>query len=116
MRAIKIEPSTKEITECEIDGTVESVQKMVQGDMEPAGEFPNGDVLYVNEEGLYEFSDHFMVPGARNTLAGPGLIVGPENQSGKPTAARTSLEEARNLVKFTSSNSAADFVRGFGRR
>jgi len=112
MRAIHIRPSSQTVEDIDIDMSVRSIQEAVGGGlMEYAHEFGNGDVLYVNEDGLghgqqalagkpglSEFAAYFDL-GLHQPFAGPGVIVGPE-VDGRHVAARTDLAEIRRRVSF----------------
>jgi len=112
MRAIHIRPSTQTVEDIDIDMSVRAIQEAVGGGlMEHAHEFGNGDVLYVNEDGishgqdavggkpgLSEFAAYFDL-GLHQPFAGPGLIVGPE-VDGTHAAARTGLDEVRRRISF----------------
>ena len=57
------------------------MQRFVGGDIEVAFQWGNGDVLYVDEEGLLKPQEHwFAVPVERpdQPFAGNGLVVGRE--------------------------------------
>src|SRR3546814_20527400 len=79
MRVIVIEPRTKDVREAESDGSLQSLMKLVEGDIEIATQLEGGDLLYVNEEGIYPFEDYFDV-GAHQAFAGPGVIIGAEDR------------------------------------
>lgn len=112
MRAIQIRPTAQTVEEIDIDMTVGSIQEAVGGGMmEIAHEFDNGDVLYVNEDGLghgqealagaegrSEFAAYFDL-GLHQPFAGPGVIVGGE-VDGRHVGARTSLDRVRREVSF----------------
>src|SRR3546814_1995290 len=92
---IVIDPPTKAVREAESDGSLRSLMKLVEGDIEIATQLEGGDLLYVNEEGIYTFEDYFDV-GAHQVFAGPGVIIGAEGQIGMPKSAVPSLATARS--------------------
>src|SRR3546814_12759992 len=81
MRVIVIDPQTKDVREAESDGSLQSLMKLVEGDIEIATQLEGGDLLYVNEEGLYTFEDYFDV-GAHQAFEGPGGIRDAANRTG----------------------------------
>lgn len=100
MRVILIDPRERSVAERDVEMTLESLHELVEGYIEVACRFHNGDVLYVNEEGLFKFAEHFDV-GAHQPFAGPGVIVGPENAEGWHQDARSSLEEIKAIIRFS---------------
>jgi hypothetical protein len=70
--------------------TLDDMYAMVGGGIEMAFQWPNGDTLYVDGEGLFKYSDYFRI-GVRpdQPLAGNGLLVGAETGIGLNTAPPT---------------------------
>ncbi len=79
-RALFIDAAKQTVTEIEMPRhrALEKLQELANGFIECATEFPNGDVLYVNEEGLLHNPEHFFDIGAHQPFAGNGVIVGAE--------------------------------------
>ena len=77
MRAIVINSKDRTITETEIDGSLESLQRIVGGLIEPVTQGLDGTRHhYVNEEGLLGHPRHFfMFRGGHQPLAGNGVIL-----------------------------------------
>lgn len=104
MRAIFIDSTARTIEEIELpEGEAErlaEVNKRVGGGIEFATRFPNGDVLYVNGEGLYKHERFFVVLGAHQPFAGNGVIVGAEVDE-RQSPAKTQLATVRNMVRFS---------------
>lgn len=95
MRAIYIDSDACKVTEIELpddDSQLSELQRLVGGNIEFAHEFPNGDVLFVDEEGLLKNPKHFFDVDAHQHFAGNGVIVGPEIE-GEPTPAQTLIED-----------------------
>ena len=89
MRAIKIDSGLMVLIEIDVN-TLEDMQKAVGGYIETAHHFPNGDTLFVNEDGVNgnSYSDKFIVvQGAHQPFAGDGLIVGRADENGDTTPA-----------------------------
>ena len=81
-RAIFIDSPRRTISEVEID-SLDDMQKLIGGYIEVAFAWPNGDTLYVDEEGLLKVQDYFFaLPGERpdQPFAGNGVIVGREEE------------------------------------
>lgn len=104
MRAIFIDSTARTIEEIELpEGEAEhlaELQKRVGGYIELATQFPNGDTLFVDEEGLFkENQQFFVIIGGHQPFAGNGVIVGPEVDE-RQSPAKTQLITIRNSVRF----------------
>lgn len=76
-KAYLINSHTKMIDTVEVNG-LSDLQKYVEGDIELAVSFMNGDTLYVNEEGMRKYRTGFTINGGHQPFYGPGLLVGRE--------------------------------------
>lgn len=109
MRAIKIDSNLQVITEYENTG-LKSLQSAVGGLIATAYHFPNGDTLFVDDEGLLKEPDcFFTVKDSEPTenlledeqlFAGNGVIVGAADSDGNDTPAKSTLSEAAKFVTF----------------
>lgn len=97
MRAILIDAKNKTVTETQVHG-LPGLQNAVGGYIECAHDFDNGDTCYVNEEGLFQFEDFFMIDGAHQPFAGNGIIVGLDQESGETTDAKAEINDLK--IKF----------------
>jgi hypothetical protein len=107
MRVIKIDSVNRTISEIELNNEDENklkgLQSIVEGLIEVAHELPNGDTLFVNEEGLMYSPMHFFeIKGAHQPFAGNGVIAGYDFESGDSTDAESSLSQVRSIVSFLS--------------
>lgn len=105
MRAIKINSTTKEIQEIEIDDTdtLSGMQAAVGGYIESAHELDNGDTIYVNEEALLcSPQDFFEVKGGHQPFAGNAIILSHDPDTGESKSAESSLSDIRAAVNFLS--------------
>lgn len=111
IRALLIDPSFQSVREAFIDGGFESLQEAVGGSIEIAHDFPNGDVLYVDEDGLAKAHDamsgrddasraYMFDVGAHQPFAGRGVIVGAEDAEGRHTDAGMAVGEVKDMVSF----------------
>lgn len=83
MRALLIDSAKQEIREVEYESTEAkgtTLQQHIGGYIETAYAWPNGDILFVDEEGLFKAQKHFFRIGERpdQPFAGHGIVVGPE--------------------------------------
>lgn len=120
MRSLVIDPSEQSLRERDLGRRLEDLQAAVGGDIEWAHEFENGDVLYVDEEGLGRAEmafvggteaarAYFFDVGAHQKFAGKGLIVGAEGADGKHGPAASSVQDiAARLQFFAPMASVAD--------
>jgi uncharacterized protein DUF3846 len=93
MRAIIINAKDRTVTETEIDGSLQSLQQIVGGLIEPVYDgLDDAHHCYVNEEGLLNGLQHFfMLRDGHQPLAGNGVIVGNGLVSAKrPAPSRSS--------------------------
>ena len=97
MRAILIDPVRRSVQPHSIDGGLASLQAAVGGLIAFGTELKNGDVLYVDDEGLLKPNSAFFRLG-RRSFAGRGLLVGPE----RPviTDVVSTVEEIAAMVCF----------------
>ena len=114
-RALFIDAPRRTVTEIEID-SVDDMQKLIGGYLEVAAIWPNGDTLYVDEEGLLKVQDYFFgIPSIRpdQPFAGNGVLVGREEEGPQFAGGYTThppvitLDELRALIVWLN----ADEVR-----
>jgi hypothetical protein len=101
MRAIVINAEDRTITETEIDGSLESLQRIVGGMIESVTQGLDGTHhCYVNEEGLLDDPRHFfMFRGGHQPLAGNGVILS-LTEDGEEASCTLSLEWVAERVSF----------------
>lgn len=109
MRGILIDPWLKQVTEVECREGIEDMYRLMSNPLGPKVDvfciglsWPNGDVLYVDDEGLLKRGMRLFYPGRRDhqPLAGNGLILGSDNESNS-TDAKLLLTEVQCLIKWT---------------
>jgi hypothetical protein len=101
MRAIVINAQNRTITETEIDGSLESLQQIVGGLIEPVGQgLDDYHHCYVNEEGLLEHPRHFFFfKEGHQPLAGNGVILS-STDDGDEAACTLPLDWVKERVTF----------------
>jgi hypothetical protein len=126
MRALLIDAAKREIREVEyvqskVDdgGPGMSLQDHIGGYIETAFAWENGDVLFVDEEGLFKPQMHFFRIGERpdQPFAGHGIVVGAERYDGEgeylgtndPTITAAAL---RATVEFRSRDQVDAWAKG----
>lgn len=109
MRAILVNPWTKEITELEIEPGIHAIYRQLSNPLGPKVDcfcvgvsWPNGDTLYVDDEGLLKSGMRLWDAGRRDRqlLAGNGLILG-SSRNGNSVSAKTPLVDLQVQFKFT---------------
>ena len=79
--------------------SLENLQEVVEGYIELACHFPNGDILYVNEEGRLKGIDYFfIIEGGNQPYAGNGVITG--SRGPDANSYKSKIETIRKQVKF----------------
>lgn len=109
-RAYFIDSARREITEVGWEA-ISDLHKMLGGYIETAMQFRNGDVIYVDDEGLLKSQQHFFAVWSMRSdqaFAGHGVLVGREEEGPQFPGGftvhdpRTSLAEIKRLVSFHS--------------
>jgi Domain of unknown function (DUF3846)/Domain of unknown function (DUF4314) len=107
MQAILIDVTAREIRAVDYDG-LKDLQRLVGGFIATATAFDNGDVLFVDDEGLFKAPPGFFrVKGIDQPFAGNGVLVGEEHYDGDGEylgikAPGTTVAELSELVEFRS--------------
>lgn len=106
-RALVINSDNREVHEIRLSSNeseqLYQAQKIVGGLIASAVQLPNGDTIFVNDEGLLTEPEHFfMVAGYPQPLAGNGILMGADLITGETADAITSLETLAKNVTFSS--------------
>ena len=102
MKAIKIDPVKQELTEVEIDGTLESIYEKLDCEVFTCPiALDNMDTLYVDDEGLFvdEYKGAFYFGDYSQPLFGNGLLIG-ANIEGESESVASSIKTIEKKVKF----------------
>lgn len=101
MRAIIINAKDRTIAETEIDGSLECLQQIVGGLIEPVSQgLDGGHHCYVNEEGLLDHPQHFfMFRDGHQPLAGNGVILS-LTEDGNEAPCTLALDWVKERVSF----------------
>jgi len=109
MRAILINPWFKEVKEVQIATPFNEISRKLCNPLGPkvdifyiAHQFDNGDVMYVDNEGLLKSGMHLFDIGQPDgsPIAGNGLILGLD-KNGDSQDAQSSLVDIQLFVKWT---------------
>ena len=102
MQAIKIDAVKQEITEVEIEDTLDSIYEQLDCELFTCPiALDNLDTLYVDDEGLFvdEYVGAFYFGDYPQPLFGNGLIIG-SNVEGESESVASSIKMIKNKVKF----------------
>ena len=101
MNAYLINPVNQTITSVEHSGNLSSLRTLLDCRIVDAARLNNshGDVVYVDDEGLFCNEHFFMVDGYPTPLAGLGLVVGMDGEGGD-AAPKSTLDEIKSKIKF----------------
>ena len=103
MKAILIDVKNQEIKEVEHDDTLKSIYEYVDCRTFDVISIDNNNYVYVDDEGLFvEDQRYFEYLGNERSvrLAGNGLILGLNHDSGDSISTTLTAEEVRNKVVF----------------
>ena len=101
MKAFRIDPLNKKITEVEYNGDYKQIYNHIDAStFDVATLYDNGDGAYIDDEGLFVENQHFWIHKNFPTpLAGIGLLLGLDEE-GDSTAPKTTIEELNSDVKW----------------
>lgn len=101
VKVIIIDSAKKEIREALVENKLEVFQEIVGGYIEQASRSLNGDILYVDEDGIYRDyqTGFFFRENFDQRLLGDGVITGLDKE-GNTVDVVTTVEIVKNQVKF----------------
>jgi hypothetical protein len=121
-KAIHINSAERTITEVEIEGgSLKDLQALTGGGIEIAWSFQNGDVLFVDDEGLLKPQEHYFRISTRKDgqpLAGNAVLVGrevegPQYPEGYTTLPpQTSVAELESMITFYTKDQVMAWATG----
>jgi hypothetical protein len=107
MRAIVIDAwdnDVREITLVEEANTLEQMYEIIGCDTVEVVHLPNGDDLWVDEEGLLYLSPHsrFFTYNGTMPIHGRGIILGLDRKTGECKSTKLKIEDVTDSVDFYS--------------
>jgi len=115
MKAIRIDAKNQTISMIDIEKGLATLQEHVGGYIEAALYFPDGDVMYVNEEGLLNNPEHFQFwPKHKRMFAGDGIIVGSDDEGNDIDTTLTIKDIEDACVEFVNQFEALIISRSLG--
>ena len=103
MNAYLIDPVAQTVNPVEYDGNYKSIYGFIDAETFDIATFnEEHDGVFVDDEGLINGQPQkfFAVRGYGNPLAGKGLVLGCDIETGDSRAPTVSLEEMREMVTF----------------
>ena len=103
MNAYLIDPFAQTVNPVEYDGNYESIYGFIEAHAFDVATFSEEhDGVFVDDEGLINGQEQkfFSIRGYRNPLAGKGLVLGCDIETGDSRAPTVTLEEMRDMVTF----------------
>lgn len=112
MRAIIINSKERTITATDVDGSLNSLQQVVGGMIEPVSQgLDEYHHCYVNEEGLLDDPQHFfMFKDGHQPLAGNGIILSSTDDGGEAPCTLL-LDWVKERVSFMDLEAARQWCR-----
>jgi hypothetical protein len=108
MKVILIDAVERQVKAVEITGDLDSIYQAMGVEMiEVATRLPNGDTIFVDEEGMIkgEIKGWFDV-GAHQPFAGNGLVVG-TSREGDTIACKSTVDDILNITSFPRASASA---------
>lgn len=102
-KAILIDSMNRTIKQVEVGG-LEDIYKVMGVELiQVATYMENGDVVYVDEEGLYNANRNwFTIQGGHQPFIGNALVIGTDNRTGDDADAKSTVEDIETVVRFVS--------------
>jgi len=96
--AILIDPYQRSVKSIRVTNSVETLQEAIGGAIQLASEFDKGNILYVDDEGLFTHRLSFEIDG--QSFPGRGLIVGSQADEYNLAAVSCNVDDIIRLVRF----------------
>ena len=103
MRSILIDPFTRTITEVEYTGNYKQIYDLIDCETYDVARInEHGDGIFVDDEGLFKEGEQrfFLYEDYHQPLAGKGLILGCDMDTGESVATTLTLAEVIDKVEF----------------
>lgn len=102
MRAFLIDPFKQTVEQITYSGDFHQIYQLIDADtFDVARLNANGDGIYVDDDGLYkEFQAFFLHKNYQQPLAGKGLVLGCNIDTGDSADASMTLDELRESIRW----------------
>ena len=115
MKAILINVKNQSVTQIEMSDDYNEIYTHIGNGcrtFEVPVEFDNGDVLYVDEEGLLQPDKEgaFIMSGWNRPIVGNALIIGADAE-GNSVDAKTNADDVARIIRFMPKNIAEEYAK-----
>lgn len=110
MQGYLINPEEKTIEVVEVSDDLDAIHKLIEAPLFDVVRLDHDDVIYVDDEGLYNKRSYFALDGHVTPLAGNGLVLGTDSE-GYSTDPIHDLIAISNMVKFISYQEALEMAQ-----
>ena len=118
MRAFLINPELRLVTEVQHDDSLQDIYKLIGCDcIDVVRINDEGDVIYVDDEGLYKNPCHFFAyENNPHPLAGSGLVLGTGHEGESIAPQVVTLDSLQDSVHFISRTMAISMAENIDRQ
>ena len=107
MKSILIDPEKRAITEFEYDGSMQGIYETIDATCFDAVRLNNeGDVVYVDDEGLYNSRNYWAYGDYPHPIAGKGMVLGTDYEGESVAPRATTVESLELSVRFITTATA----------
>ena len=106
MLAYLIDPEHHSITEVEYDGTMQGIYENIDATLMDAVRINDTDVVYVDDEGLYNCDFYWRYGDYPHPIAGKGLVLGTDREGESISPVSTDMEDLETNVHFITTQTA----------
>lgn len=101
MKAFLINPHDHTIEEVDYSGDYKQIYELIGAEIFDVARInEHGDGIYVDDNGLFTHSDLFQTAGYPHPLAGRGLVLGCDYETGDSTTPHVDFHWLRDNTKF----------------
>lgn len=112
MYGFLIDPETKTVTKVSVAATLQSIREHISAACVDVVHLNSrGDVIYVDDEGLYNARHFFYLEQYEAPLAGKGLVLGTDSQGETISPRFVTLDQVQERVHFIDYEQALQLAR-----
>lgn len=100
MTAYLIDPANQTITQVEHSGDYRQIYALIDCETFDVARLNKGDGIFIDDEGMMKPNDLFIHEDYPNPLAGKGLVLGCNFETGESQSAQCTLEELKKKVAW----------------
>jgi hypothetical protein len=100
MRGIKIDTANRTVEVIDFEGDYVEIQKEINVDCFTCVDIDDKNTIFVDDEGMLKENDFFMIEGYPEPLAGNGLILAVDYETGETVGTEMEVPEIKFLSRF----------------